>query len=60
MNLTKRGKKLEKANDEFYKTLTKLNRSEQKEFLILLIKNYFIGIGLMELELNKFKSEENE
>ncbi len=50
-NLTKRGKKLEKANDEFYKTLKKLNKSEAKEFLILIMKSYFIGF--MEMELNK-------
>ncbi len=53
MNLTKRGKKLEKANNEFYKTLGKLNMSEQKEFLILIIKSYFIGF--MEMEFCKTK-----
>jgi len=43
MGFTERGKKLNKANDEFYATLKKLNKSEQKEFLCLITKNYLIG-----------------
>ena len=58
MNLTKRGKKLEKANNEFYKTLGKLNMSEQKEFLILIIKSYFIGF--MEMEFCKTKQRSKD
>lgn len=42
--LTIRGQKLAKANDEFYKILKKLSRSEQEEFLYLITKNYFIPL----------------
>ena len=57
INLTKRGKNLEKANDEFYKILKKLEHIEQKEFLLLITKYYLVGLLEKEQKLIIKKNE---
>ncbi len=49
--LTLRGDKLQIAHDHFYMILTELSMSEQEEFLLLITKNYLIG--LLELKDKK-------